>query len=108
MAGSENKRWPVLEAYTNAPGRQLTFQLWDSYGDKLNGAGFTFYLNAKLGGVQQITDLLLEAVEEESGLYRGIHTFTEAGDYAAQIKSENGVGDIDYCEPLTIKVKEPI
>ena len=108
MAGSENKRWPVLETYVNAPARQLLFQVWDGYGDKFNGIGFTLYLNAKLGGTQVITDLLMEEVEEESGLYRAIYEFTNAGDHDAQIKVVNALAAEDFCEPVTIRVKERI
>lgn len=108
MAGSENKRWPVLETYVNAPARQLLFQVWDGYGDKFNGIGFTLYLKATLGGTVVFTDLLMEEVEEESGLYRALFTFTTAGDHDAQIRVENGVSDDDFCEPVTIRVKETV
>ena len=105
---SEKKAWPILSTYTDAPARQMLFQIWDGYGDKWNGTDFTLYLNATLDGTAVITNLLMEEVEQESGLYRATFTFTNPGEHDAQIKVVNGVSDDDYCEPVTIIVKEPV
>jgi len=105
---SDNKSWPVIETYTNAPARQLTFQIWDGYGDKWDGTGFTLTLKLSLGGVTIEAALSMTALEEHSGLYYITYDFSSHGDYDSQITVKNGVLDEDYCEPVTIRVKEPI
>jgi hypothetical protein len=105
---SDNKSWPVLETYTGAPARQLTFQVWDGYGDKWDGTGFTLTLKLKLGEVVKEAALAMTALEEHSGRYYLTYNFTDPGDYDSQITVTNGVSDEDFCEPVTIRVKEPI
>ncbi len=106
--GSENQRWPMLKTYTNTPARQMTFQLYDGYGDKLDGTGLTMTLKATLDGTTVFDDLAMTAVDENSGLYSATYDFQNPGDHKSQIKVENGVGDEDFCEPVTIRVEEPV
>ena len=104
--GSENKRWPMFMTFVHTPARQLTFQLWDGYGDKLDGTGLTMTLKATLDGATVFDDLAMIALDENAGLYYTTYEFTDPGDHKAQVKVENAQGDIDYCEPLTIRVEE--
>ena len=105
---SDNKSWPVIETYVGAPARQLAFQIWDGYGDKWDGEGYTLTLKLVLGGVVKEAALAMTALEEHSGLYYLSYDFTDPGEYDSQITVTNGASDVDFCEPVTIKVKEPI
>jgi len=105
---SDNKSWPVLNTYVGAPARPLTFQIWDGYGDKWDGTGFTCTLKLVLGGTVVEAALAMTALEETSGLYYLYYDFVNHGEYDSQITVTNGVSDKDYCEPVTIKVKEVI
>jgi len=100
------KSWPVLLTWTNAPARPMKFQLWDGYGDKFDGTGFTFFLKAKLGETTVIDAQELTAVDENNGLYFTTFDFTNHGDHHAQITVKNGVLDEDYGDPITIRVRE--
>lgn len=105
---SETKRRPVLETYTGANGRTLTFQLWDGYGNKLDGRTMTMTLKAKLGETVVFDDLAMTAENELEGLYYARYNFSNPGEHDAQIKVTNQAGDVDFCEPVTILVKEAI
>ncbi len=105
---SDRKSWPVLDAWVGAPARALAFQVWNGYGDKWDGTDFTCTLKLVLGGTVVEAALSMTALEAYSGLYYVNYDFTDPGEYDSQITVTNGATDDDFCEPVTINVREPI
>jgi hypothetical protein len=86
----------------------MTFQLWDGYGVKLDGAGLTMTLKATLDGVTVFDDLAMTAADESNGLYYATYNFQNPGDHDSQIKVTNAQSDTDFCDPVTLEVREPV
>lgn len=105
---SDKQKWPVVETWVGADGRQLIFELKDAYGQPRDVRLYDCTITATFEESVVLNAVALEIVDGENGVVRLMHGFTSAGELDAQIKLVNGVGDIDYSEEVTIIVKKVV
>ena len=103
---TDKQKWPVVETWIGADGRQLIFEMKDAYGQPRDIRAFTGTITATLDETVVLSDVPLEDVDYENGIARLMYNFTSPGEYDAQIKLVNGVGDTDFSEEITIVVKK--
>ena len=103
---------PVIKTYVGATARTLTFYAKEDDGTAKDLSGFaTASISADLGGTAKLSEVAVTISDAAAGVLTFVDAdgdLDTAGEYDAQIRLETASAAVDYLEPMTMLVRDPV